>query len=218
MHLFLRYQYRFQDPIRVHTLSFIFFVAFRPSAIRVLVGHVYRQRAEPPTRTGAPPGTSNTSTGLAKLQLRTANMNRALSAMERCEAACSSTTHLNHARPCTVVGRAPRFAPATRSMSGVGRRSYNSATTRVITPSRAGEVASLEKALKPLPEGLLTEVLRPVADDMETMRCNLKNVVGKRHPMLMAAAEQIFGAGGKRLRPAIVFLVSKATQQLQQQG
>ncbi|KAG1654567.1 hypothetical protein FOA52_009008 [Chlamydomonas sp. UWO 241] len=49
---------------------------------------------------------------------------------------------------------------------------------------------------------------------METMRLNLKNVVGQRHPMLMAAAEQIFGAGGKRLRPAIVFMVSYATQQL----
>lgn len=30
----------------------------------------------------------------------------------------------------------------------------------------------------------------------------------------MAAAEQIFSAGGKRLRPAMVFLVSKATAQL----
>ena len=45
------------------------------------------------------------------------------------------------------------------------------------------------------PEALLAEVLQPVVSDMETMRLNLKNVVGQRHPMLMAAAEQIFSAG-----------------------
>jgi len=46
------------------------------------------------------------------------------------------------------------------------------------------------------------------------MNTNLKNVVGNRHPMLMAAAEQIFGAGGKKLRPVIVFLVARATANL----
>ncbi|KAG2439864.1 hypothetical protein HYH02_010495 [Chlamydomonas schloesseri] len=45
------------------------------------------------------------------------------------------------------------------------------------------------------------------------MNTNLKNVVGNRHPMLMAAAEQIFGAGGKKLRPVIVFLVAHCTAQ-----
>jgi hypothetical protein len=47
----------------------------------------------------------------------------------------------------------------------------------------------------PRPEELLADVLSPVAGDMEQMRANLKDVVGKRHPMLMAAAEQIFSAG-----------------------
>jgi all-trans-nonaprenyl-diphosphate synthase len=49
---------------------------------------------------------------------------------------------------------------------------------------------------------------------MEVMNVNLKNVVGDRHPMLMAAAEQIFGAGGKKLRPVLVFLVARATASL----
>ncbi|MFS8019107.1 putative all-trans-nonaprenyl-diphosphate synthase (geranylgeranyl-diphosphate specific) [Helianthus anomalus] len=31
------------------------------------------------------------------------------------------------------------------------------------------------------------------------------------NPVLMSAAEQIFSAGGKRMRPALVFLVSRAT-------
>ncbi|GAB4846684.1 sporulation-specific protein 2 [Ancistrocladus abbreviatus] len=30
----------------------------------------------------------------------------------------------------------------------------------------------------------------------------------------MSAAKQIFGAGGKRMRPALVFLVSRATAEL----
>jgi hypothetical protein len=129
-------------------------------------------------------------------------MNRALSALERA-GTCSSST----ARSPCVVQSCPR----------VLARRPRSVATRVITPSRpSGQVASLESALKVKvsPQDLLQQTLAPVADDMETMRLNLKNVVGQRHPMLMAAAEQIFGAGGKRLRPAIVFLVSYATQQL----
>ncbi len=50
------------------------------------------------------------------------------------------------------------------------------------------------------------------------MNQNLKNVVGARHPMLMAAADQIFGAGGKKLRPVIVFLVARATMELMGQS
>eukprot|EP00271_Cylindrocystis_brebissonii_P004731 TRINITY_DN16561_c0_g1_i1.p1 TRINITY_DN16561_c0_g1~~TRINITY_DN16561_c0_g1_i1.p1 ORF type:complete len:487 (-),score=82.09 TRINITY_DN16561_c0_g1_i1:1744-3204(-) len=60
----------------------------------------------------------------------------------------------------------------------------------------------------------LAGLTAPVAEDLETLNRNLKTVVGERHPMLMAAAEQIFGAGGKRMRPALVFLVSRATCQL----
>ncbi|NJL45386.1 MAG: solanesyl diphosphate synthase [Leptolyngbyaceae cyanobacterium SM2_3_12] len=36
-------------------------------------------------------------------------------------------------------------------------------------------------------------------------------MVGTRHPILSAAAEHLFGAGGKRIRPAIVLLLAKAT-------
>lgn len=57
----------------------------------------------------------------------------------------------------------------------------------------------------------VAEIMRPVAADMEQMTVNLRNVVGERHPMLMAAADQIFGAGGKRLRPMVCFLIARAT-------
>mmetsp|Transcript_16755 Transcript_16755/g.42003 ORF Transcript_16755/g.42003 Transcript_16755/m.42003 type:complete len:443 (-) Transcript_16755:203-1531(-) len=57
----------------------------------------------------------------------------------------------------------------------------------------------------------VADIMAPVLTDMEQMKVNLRNVVGERHPMLMAAADQIFGAGGKRLRPMVVFLVARAT-------
>jgi all-trans-nonaprenyl-diphosphate synthase len=59
-----------------------------------------------------------------------------------------------------------------------------------------------------------SQILGPVRDDMEQMAENLRNIVGNRHPLLRAAAAQIFGAGGKKLRPAIVFLVARATAEL----
>lgn len=60
-------------------------------------------------------------------------------------------------------------------------------------------------------QDVLSAVVAPVKHDMELMNTNIRNIVGNRHPMLMAAAEQIFGAGGKKLRPVLVFLVARAT-------
>jgi all-trans-nonaprenyl-diphosphate synthase len=57
----------------------------------------------------------------------------------------------------------------------------------------------------------IDDVRGPVVADMERLVANLLGVVGDRHPMLMAAAQQIFGAGGKKIRPMLVFLVARAT-------
>jgi all-trans-nonaprenyl-diphosphate synthase len=51
----------------------------------------------------------------------------------------------------------------------------------------------------------------PVEADLSALTENLKNLIGARHPILYAAAEYLFGAKGKRMRPAIVLLVSRAT-------
>jgi all-trans-nonaprenyl-diphosphate synthase len=56
-----------------------------------------------------------------------------------------------------------------------------------------------------------TSLFSPVEDDLRILTNNLKQLVGSRHPILQAAAEHLFSAGGKRIRPAIVLLVSKAT-------
>ncbi|MCU0565828.1 MAG: solanesyl diphosphate synthase [Oculatellaceae cyanobacterium Prado106] len=56
-----------------------------------------------------------------------------------------------------------------------------------------------------------TSLFSPVEEDLSLLTENLKQLVGARHPILFAAAEHLFGAGGKRLRPAIVLLLSRAT-------
>ncbi len=56
----------------------------------------------------------------------------------------------------------------------------------------------------------------PVEDDLRLLTENLKNLIGARHPILYAAADHLFGAKGKRVRPAIVILVSRATMKGQE--
>ncbi|MEO0407192.1 MAG: solanesyl diphosphate synthase [Cyanobacteria bacterium P01_A01_bin.135] len=56
-----------------------------------------------------------------------------------------------------------------------------------------------------------TSIFSPVEADLQLLTKNLKQLVGARHPILYAAAEHLFGAGGKRLRPAVVLLISRAT-------
>lgn len=56
-----------------------------------------------------------------------------------------------------------------------------------------------------------TSLFAPVDKDLRLLSENLKKLVGARHPILAAAAEHLFDAGGKRIRPAIVLLVSRAT-------
>ncbi|MGQ4646005.1 solanesyl diphosphate synthase [Lyngbya aestuarii] len=57
----------------------------------------------------------------------------------------------------------------------------------------------------------VTSLFAPVEADLCLLTENLKKLVGARHPILYAAAEHLFGAGGKRVRPAIVLLVARAT-------
>lgn len=56
-----------------------------------------------------------------------------------------------------------------------------------------------------------TSLFTPVEADLRILADNLKQLVGNRHPILYAAAEHLFGAGGKRIRPAIVLLISRAS-------
>ena len=56
-----------------------------------------------------------------------------------------------------------------------------------------------------------TKIFYPVEADLLLLTENLKQLVPARHPILYAAAEYLFGAEGKRVRPAIVLLASRTT-------
>ena len=53
-------------------------------------------------------------------------------------------------------------------------------------------------------------IFKFIENDLNILNNNLKRMVGAKHPILYAAAEHLFNAKGKRIRPAIVLLVSKA--------
>ncbi len=56
-----------------------------------------------------------------------------------------------------------------------------------------------------------TLLFSPVEADLRQLTDSLKQLVGARHPILYAAAEHLFSAKGKRVRPAIVLLISRTT-------
>ncbi|KAJ6821615.1 putative solanesyl-diphosphate synthase 3, chloroplastic [Iris pallida] len=60
----------------------------------------------------------------------------------------------------------------------------------------------------------VASLMEPVSEDLLRLNNNLKTIIGDENPVLVSAAEQIFGAGGKRLRPALTFLVSRATAEV----
>lgn len=57
----------------------------------------------------------------------------------------------------------------------------------------------------------VTSLFSPVEADLRLLTENLRNLIGAQHPVLNAAAEHLFSTTGKRIRPAIVFLISRAT-------
>ncbi|CAD6332732.1 unnamed protein product [Miscanthus lutarioriparius] len=84
-------------------------------------------------------------------------------------------------------------------------------TAAVDVPARTIPAVTTASAPERISVSSLLEV---VSDDLLNLNNNLKSLVGAENPVLVSAAEQIFGAGGKRLRPALVFLVSRATAEL----
>lgn len=50
-----------------------------------------------------------------------------------------------------------------------------------------------------------------IQQELKSLDSNLGSMTGPRHPILHAAAEHLFQAGGKRIRPSIILLIGKAT-------
>jgi len=120
--------------------------------------------------------------------------------------------------------------PSARAASArrLPRRAFRSASAALLVRSdaRCGRVVAGAIFAGPEPTEVartlpservlvasLEAITAPVREDMTVMNANLMSIVGERHPMLKAAAKQIFGAGGKKLRPVLCFLVARATAQ-----
>nr|YP_010199004.1 prenyl transferase [Hydropuntia urvillei]UAD88453.1 prenyl transferase [Hydropuntia urvillei] len=61
----------------------------------------------------------------------------------------------------------------------------------------------------------MTKVLNILPDiqkDLSILETNLKQMVSAKNPILYAAAEHLFHAGGKRIRPIIILLVALSTK------
>ena len=132
-------------------------------------------------------------------------------------AAASRSSSSATCRP-SAAGAQPRHAACSLRIATDARlgRAQQPAALRAIAvdgASFAGAGASEPHGLEAGLAVTLEAITAPVAADMATMNKNVRSLVGDRHPMLLAAAEQIFGAGGKKIRPMLCFLVARATVQ-----
>ena len=145
---------------------------------------------------------------------------RNLARLGHCNTAISSHSNARayHSKPLRAQALGSRDADEAEGKTI--QRGSAAGPLRVLTPLREAsaalantlqELASTSGLISDPSKVNLRDVRRPVDADMEICRNNLVDVVGRRHPLLRAAADQIFSAGGKRIRPLIVLLVARAT-------
>nr|YP_009509295.1 prenyl transferase [Gracilaria vermiculophylla]AXI96945.1 prenyl transferase [Gracilaria vermiculophylla]QXU75150.1 prenyl transferase [Gracilaria vermiculophylla] len=58
---------------------------------------------------------------------------------------------------------------------------------------------------------IIPKAIPNIQKDLVILEKNLKRMVSAKHPILYAAAEHLFSAGGKRIRPTIILLVALST-------
>lgn len=140
----------------------------------------------------------------------------AVDARQQCCSCMQRTSRTSTSHRVSALAR-----PQSSQLKSEAVSQSSSWPLRVLVPVRSEAETATKTATGPafqirksVPANILADIVSPVKDDMEQMNRNLRNVVGNRHPMLMAAADQIFGAGGKKLRPMVVFLVARATAEL----
>lgn len=133
---------------------------------------------------------------------------------------CSSNASCNRvtARNCGKgalknVNRGSRARKLWCRRRDIGRcRVFSTKTPEAFLNAGPPPVLDLTEDKKGLPS--MSDMFEVVAEDLITLNKNLQSIVGSENPVLMSAAEQIFEAGGKRMRPALVFLVSRATAEI----
>ncbi|PKA64720.1 Solanesyl-diphosphate synthase 2, chloroplastic [Apostasia shenzhenica] len=118
-----------------------------------------------------------------------------------------------------VAACSPRGSRLQRSGRGVpcrraGSARCNASSAANVEVGSSGPATSFQVRADTRRSVSISNLPQVVGDDLLNLNKNLKSIVGAKNPILVSAAEQIFGAGGKRLRPALVFLVSRATSQI----
>lgn len=141
---------------------------------------------------------------------RTRNSQRC---MQSSRAALDEFGQQPHKQRRGLVSPARVFAPATESRDTTGSHDTSGSSVDLELEPRSTDAQPAGLPSWPSPVSI-QDVTAPVAADRDIMNENLVNIGERRNPQLQAAAKQIFGAGGKRLRPVIVFLVGRATIQL----
>lgn len=119
---------------------------------------------------------------------------------------CSCSSNWNCLKTCKRL-------MMSRSRQAVRCR-VSAAQTQPVDVRSSGAVVSTKTSEPGRIPISVSSLLEVVADDLRTLNNNLKSIVGAEDPVLISAAEQIFSAGGKRMRPALVFLVSRSTAQI----
>lgn len=118
----------------------------------------------------------------------------------RCGRPCSAPASVSPAPPTPLPARPPPGLAA-------GRRCAASASSRPPAPIEARPLGSFHRGGD---VATVAELLQPVESDLDALLADLRSLIGAGHPILQAAAEHLFAAGGKRLRPGIVLLLSRA--------
>lgn len=133
--------------------------------------------------------------------------------MQGSRAALDELSQQSRKQRRSLAGPALVFAPATESRDTTGSHDTSGSIVDLALEERASDAQPA--GLPSWPSAVsIQDVTAPVAADRDIMNQNLVNIGEGRNLQLQAAAKQIFGAGGKRLRPVIVFLVGRATIQL----
>ena len=117
-------------------------------------------------------------------------------------------------RSCVRVMLAAQPPPAVGVLSDSSVCGLQETVDSATSSDSSLDIPASPVQLPHIPPVSIAAIAAPVAADMQQMNANLRSIAGDRDPALQAAADQIFGAGGKQLRPMIVFLVARATAAL----
>jgi octaprenyl-diphosphate synthase len=113
----------------------------------------------------------------------------------------------------TRLYRRRRTTTTSAQEAGAGAGTYNASMERFPTqqvPGSASAALAASGAASTTATPALRNVLAPVAADMQAVDAVIRERLNSDVALINAISEYIVGAGGKRLRPAVLLLVARA--------